>query len=125
MAKQDFEKILFEAVDEALFSLGESSRQAIYFHLEKNFGIKKQEIASKTEVFKDAIEEIFGEGANFLEILIMKHLYKRIGGSFELQETADFAFLEYVNTARRIFCDKKTVKSILDENFEEKLFEKR
>ena len=97
MPKRDFEKILLEAVDEGLYSLGQSSRRAIYFHLEKNFNVKKQEIPSKIEVFADAIEKIFGSGANFLEILIMKRLNEKIGKlESKIVEKKDYDFSDYI-----------------------------
>ena len=112
LSKRDFEKLLLEAVDEGLFSLGESSRRAIYFHLKENFSIKKQEIPHKIEVFADSIVKIFGPGADFLKILIMKHLHEKIGGIFELHESTDFAFTEYVTAARRSFVEKNRIKDI-------------
>lgn len=109
MSKRDFEKLLLDAVDEGLSSLGESSKQAIYFHLKKSFNIKKKEIPYKTETFAEAIEKIFGLGANFLEVLIMKRLYEKIGGVFEWHESTDFAFAEYVVVAKRSFLERKEV----------------
>lgn len=110
MPKRDFEKILLEAVDEGLSSLGRSSRRAIYFHLEKSFNVKKQEIPFKIEVFADAIEKIFGGGANSLEIVIMKRLHKKTEEVCELHESTDLEFTEYVNTAKRAFLEKKRAK---------------
>ena len=103
MAKQNFDKLLLEAVDEGLSSLGESSKQAIYFHLEKRFNIKKREIPHKIEAFADAIEKIFGLGANFLEILIMKQLHEKVGQSFKWPEYKELTFIEYVAVAKRSF----------------------
>lgn len=77
MAKANFERLLLEAVDEALASIGESPKQAIYFHLENHFDIQKQEIPGKIEAFAFGIEKIFGLGANFLESLILKRLYEK------------------------------------------------
>jgi len=111
LSKPDFEKLLLEAVDEGLSSLGESSKQAIYFHLKKSFSIRKREIPSKIEAFAKAIEKIFGLGANFLEILIMKRLYEKIGGVFEWHESTEFAFTEYVAVAKRNFHEKKGSKT--------------
>jgi len=107
LPKRGFEKLLLEAVDEGLSSLGETSKQAIYFHLEKSFNIKKKEIPYKIGTFAKAVEKIFGLGANFLEILIMKRLYEKIGGVFEWQESIDFAFAEYVAVVKRNFLKKK------------------
>ena len=111
MLKRDFEKLLLQAVDEGLSSLGESSRQAIYFHLKKNFNIKKKEIPNKIGNFADAIEKIFGSGADFLEILIMKSLHEKVGGIFEPRGSTDFAFIEYVIEVKRNFVEKKGLTS--------------
>lgn len=114
MSKQNFENFLLEAIDEGLSSLGESSKQAIYFHLEKSFKIKKQEIPRKIEVFADAIEKIFGSGADFLEILIMKRLHEKIEGKIELQKSTDFTFNEYVSLVKRSLMEKNKTKGILE-----------
>lgn len=111
MSKRNFEKILLEAVDEGLSSLGESSKEAIYFHLKKSFNIKRREIPYKIETFAKAIEKIFGLGANFLEILIMKQLYEKVGGIFECQEPTDFSFSGYVAVAKQNFQKKKRIKT--------------
>ena len=79
-------------IDDGLSQIGDSSKQAIYFHLEKGFNIKRQEIPDKIADFKDAIEKIFGLGASFLEILIMKRLYEKVGQTVQLQGSEDFSF---------------------------------
>ena len=97
----DFEGLLFEAVDAALSQLGDSSKQAIYLFLEKNFTLEKQDIPHKIEEFATAIEEILGHGAKVLEIEIMKNLFVKIGNAFEyFPEKDDLLFLEYVDAAR-------------------------
>lgn len=97
---RSFEKLLLEAVDEALFSLGNSSKQAIYFYLEKSFDINKQDIPYKIEEFAKAIEKIFGLGAKFLEIQIMKRLYEKLGPFFKFfPDQNDLIFAEYVAAA--------------------------
>jgi len=105
--RRDFEKLLLEAVDEQLTSLGESSKQALYFHLEKGFNIKKQEIPQKTEAFVDAMEKIFGQGADYLEILIMKRLHSKIGLEVKLS-TPSLTFAEYVEAAKRRYSQDRT-----------------
>jgi hypothetical protein len=108
MPKHDFETLLLEAVDEGLSSLGDSSKQAIYYHLKKSFNVKKREIPYKIEAFASAIEKIFGLGANFLEILIMKRLYEKIGQSFKWHRSEDdFTFTEHVAFAKLSFLEKK------------------
>ena len=95
-----FKKLLLEAVDEGLSSLGDSAKLAIYVYLEKNFKIKKQDIPNKIDEFTNAIEKIFGNGAKFLEIQIMKHLHEKVGHDFEyFPEKDDLIFTEYVEAA--------------------------
>jgi hypothetical protein len=115
MSKRDFDKLLLEAVNKGLSSLGESSKQAIYFHLEKSFNVKKQEIPFKIEAFANGIEKIFGLGANFLETIIVKSLYGKIGEVFEWHESTDLTFTEYVAMAKRSFLEKKRAKKIAEE----------
>ena len=106
MYRRDFERLLLEAVDEQLTSLGESSKQALYFHLERGFNIKKQEIPQKPEAFVDAMERIFGQGADYLEILIMKRLHSKIGLDVRLS-APNLTFIEYVAAAKRRYCQDK------------------
>lgn len=108
MRNHSFEKLLLEAVDEGLSSLGDSSKEVVYFHLSKSFNINKLDIPYKIEEFADAIEKIFGLGAKFLEILIMKRLYEKAGQPFEYnQEQEALVFAEYVAAIKQGFLKKE------------------
>jgi nucleoside-diphosphate-sugar epimerase len=107
LSKRSFEKLLLEAVDEGLSSLGDSAKYAIYFHLEKTFNINKRDIPHKIEEFADAIEKIFGLGAKPVEILIMQRLYEKVGGAVEYPVQKDLVFTEYVAAAKKSFVKKK------------------
>jgi len=109
LPKRDFERILLEAVDEGLSTLGESSKVAVYFHLQENFNVKKEEIPCNVEAFAEAMEKIFGQGANFLEILIMKRLHEKVRGASRLKDSDDFTFTEFVASARRSLLQKGDV----------------
>ena len=98
---RSFEELLLEAVDEGLSSLGDSAKQAVYFNLEKTFNVNKRDIPYKIEEFADAIEKIFGLGARFLEIQIMKRLYEKVGHALKYFPKKDeIVFTEYVAAAR-------------------------
>jgi len=114
LSRKDFDKLLLEAVDEGLSSVGESSKQAIYFHLEKSFSIKREEIPCKIEVFEHSIERIFGLGADFLEVLIMKRIHEKVGGRFKWRRSQDFTFAEYVAAARRSYLARKETKKMTE-----------
>jgi len=107
-----FEELLLEAVDEGLSSLGDSSRQALYFHLEKTFKIERRDIPYKIEEFAEAIEKIFGIGAKPLEILIMKQLYEKVGGVVKYNQEKDLVFAEYIAAVKQSFLKKKEQKPI-------------
>jgi len=109
LAKKAFEKLLLEAVDDALASLGDSARQAIYFHLEDKFKIAKNDIPRRLQDFVDGLEKIFGLGARFIEILIMKNLYEKIGQPLEWNQNRELVFVEYVAVARQSFSKRKEV----------------
>ena len=51
ICNREFNKLVREAVDEGLSSLGDSQKQMIYLVLEKTFEIKKSEIPDRIEEF--------------------------------------------------------------------------
>ena len=103
LTKATFERLFLESIDEALASLGDSAKQAIYFHLEKKFEIERNEIPQRVEAFSEGLGKIFGVGAQFLEILIMKKFYEKIGRPVQLDKSRELIFAEYVAAARRSF----------------------
>jgi hypothetical protein len=102
-----FEDLLLEAIDEGLSSLGASGKQAIYAFLQGSFQIDKPDIPYRLEEFVDAIEKLFGLGAKFLEVLIMKRIHEKLGQVFKYdKEPQDLIFTEYVEAARQSFLRK-------------------
>jgi hypothetical protein len=110
--RKAFEKLLLEAVDEALTSLGGSAKQAVYYHLENKFKIRKDDIPSRLEDFMNGLESIFGLGANFIEIMIMKKLYEKVGQPLEWSEGKEFMFSEYVAAVKETFLKRKTIEKV-------------
>jgi len=95
----NFEEIFLVAIEEGLSSLGNSPKQAIFFHLENSFKIRKTNIPTNLVGFAKALEEIFGPGALYLEKLIVKRLYEKLG--LELEEVECRDFLERVNNVKK------------------------
>lgn len=108
----EFDELLLSAIDEALSSLGESVKQSIYFHIEKKFSVAKDKIPQKLEEFQGGLEKIFGAGAQFIEILIMKNLYSKVGLSLKI-DGEQLEFVRYVDAVREGF-RKKRVKADLN-----------
>lgn len=110
MADKGFHKLLLDAVDGAFSSLGTSAKQSIYFHLETKFKVPKDQIPSRLEDFENGLENIFGVGTRFLEIMIMKNLYETMepkGRTLKWGEGKEFKFTDYVKTAEQVFSKGK------------------
>jgi len=110
----NFEELLGEAIDDGLAVLGESSKQVIYFYLEKTVKMNRLDIPYRIGEFTDAIERIFGTGAKILEIQIMKCLFKKVEYSIKnYSEPKNLTFLEYVAAVKRA---KENCENINDHN---------
>ncbi|MEM2843262.1 MAG: hypothetical protein QXZ53_05225 [Candidatus Bathyarchaeia archaeon] len=96
----DFNKALLESVDESLSALGESVKQAIYWHLKTRYKIDRDEIPLRLKDFVEVLKTVFGEGANVLFKLIAKNLCLKMGVKFK--ERADWNLLEYINYIKNI-----------------------
>jgi len=108
----EFDRVLLSAIDEALSSLGKSVRQSIYFHIESKFNVPRNRIPENLEEFQGALEKIFGTGARFIEILIMKNLYSKVGLPLKIEDK-QLEFVKYVDAVRGGFL-KKRVQANLD-----------
>lgn len=101
--ERKFRTLLLEAVEESLSTLGETSKQAVYYHLQESFNIRKQEIPDKTYEFAFAIEKMFGEGAKLLEIQIMKNLHKKTDGTPKHYYSGEeLSFTEYLRALQEV-----------------------
>jgi hypothetical protein len=102
-----FDKLLLNAIDEALGSLGEPAEQSIYFHIESKFNVTRSRIPERLEDFQAGLEKIFGLGARLLEILVMKNLYAKIKFPLSIGNSNQLEFVDYVNAARQCFPKKR------------------
>jgi hypothetical protein len=96
-----FDTLLLQAIDETLNSLGKSVGQSIYFHIENKLSVARTQIPQNLKEFQDGLEKIFGEGARFIEVLIMKNLHTRIGSSLVMKNRQQLEFIEYVHAAKK------------------------
>jgi hypothetical protein len=125
--EQKFDEFLMEAIDEALGSLGEPVKNAMYLHLQNDFGIEKKDIPGKVEEFSDIIHKIFGLGASRLEIKFMKNLNSKIEVDVKMHElewplskwiVADLSFGVYIFNVRKSYlnqCEKETNSNLQQE----------
>lgn len=113
--EQKFDKFLIESIDEALCSLGEPVKNAVYLHLQNAFKIEKKDIPQKVEEFSDIIHKIFGLGARRLEIKFMKNLNSKIEVDVKMPErewplskwiVADLSFEVYIFNVRKSYINQ-------------------
>lgn len=113
-AQKKFNEYLIQAVDEALISLGEPVKNTVYFQLENNFNIPKNEIPNQIDEFTNIMHRIFGLGASRLEIKFMKNLQSKIkinvemhGYEYPLSKWIidDMSFTDYVQRTRENYCN--------------------
>ena len=102
--RSEFDKLLVSAIDDALTSLGESVKQSIYFHIENKFNVARNEIPENLEEFQRGLEKIFGTGARFIEIWIMKNLHTKIGLPLKI-DSKKLEFVEYIGVAKKSFLE--------------------
>jgi len=100
---RDFNELLLQAVDETLNSLGTTISQCIYTQLKNQYNLNPQDIPLKISEFQQGIEEIFGIGAQFIEISIIQNLFAKTELPAVSQKAENLEFVEYINLSRRRF----------------------
>lgn len=98
--KTNFEKLLTEAIDQALTKLCPQTKQAIYAHLKKQHNLSPQTIAKQPEKFAQAIEKTFGPPAKLIEIEILKQLHSRAPEFKYAPKKPNLSFAKYVKTLK-------------------------
>lgn len=92
------DKIILEAIDETLTSLGDSVRKSVYLQLQNDYHVEKHHIASKIDDFTSAIEGIFGAGAKLIEIKIIETLHTKLQGFVYVSKNKDLMFKDYMQS---------------------------
>jgi hypothetical protein len=100
-----FDFMLLEAIDEALNTLGDSVKRSVYFHLETTYKIERQKIPQKIDEFSNSLDKMFGLGARYIEILIMKKFYPKIQIACDWQEPEfiipELSFKDYIELMKK------------------------
>jgi hypothetical protein len=96
-----FNELLLDALDATLSSLGDQSKQAIYYQLEKNYNLKKETIPAHPEEFSEALTKIFGTSALLLEIKIMSALHVKAPKLKIKPQKTEFSFASYLKAVQK------------------------
>jgi hypothetical protein len=98
--KKQIDMKILEAIDEGLASFGDPVKQVVYFQLQSNYNVPKQEIPTKIEEFAEALQAIFGIGARLIEMKIIETLYSKANGFLYVPKDEDLMFKDYVQNFR-------------------------
>lgn len=97
--KRDFTNIFQECVCEALKNaLGEECMRTIFFHLELD------QHANNPKEIHEKLCPLFKQGAEIIEKIIVKELFRRANLPYE--ERGNFDFERYVNLGRKFLTTK-------------------
>jgi hypothetical protein len=111
-----FDAVLLDAIDTAFSALGQNVKLSIYFNLEAKFGLPKQDIPDRINDFSNALDQIFGQAARSLEILIMKYLNDKVKCSYKWVGpkwlVPDLTFEKYIKLVRISVEDSGRTKDI-------------
>ncbi len=91
--KDEFHVKLLGTLDKSMRDIfGETTVDAVYYHLRKRHLVKLEDILERPEIFAKAIKEIFGDtGADVIEALLVRSLCDEFGVTGHGKETVRLA----------------------------------
>ncbi len=95
------DRILVQAVDEALLAIGSSGRTAVYAYLAKNYGLKPEALPQKIDVLDELLTSVFGSSAGVMKRLILRIFHSRLGCQHSDLDTMP-QFKIYLKHARQL-----------------------
>lgn len=85
-------KAILESIDQALASFAAGIPQSTYYYLERETGLKREEVPLKPDVFVQGLRLVYGEGAETIERRIISTILEKFrlnpekAGSLSLKE---------------------------------------
>ena len=99
-SKAHFDTLVLEAVDSTFSMLGDSNKEALYFHLKNSFGVSREAMPHNIEVFTNMLEQVFGQGALLLEARIMETLSRKVPRFRFSPKQKELSFFDYLERLR-------------------------
>ena len=98
--QNSFEKAFNEIVNATLNEIfSETATKIIYHHLELNYKLKPEEVATNIDTFKKGLETFLSSGALVVENVIIKRLYMHF--KLKFQEKEGYAFTDYLQELKQ------------------------
>jgi hypothetical protein len=85
---------VLHAIDETLEMVCRRTRSEVYFRIQKEVMMERNEIPARLEDFSRGLDEILGSTSLLIESDIVRNLYSRSGRKFDLRE--DSRLTDYV-----------------------------
>ena len=95
MSSQSNNELILEVFERGLDSLGETPKKAIWYVLEEQFNVDRNENTINVKKITEALEKIFGLGYTFLDTILKQRLEDLIGKTFPQK-----SFLESVESLK-------------------------
>jgi uncharacterized protein YbcI len=91
---------MLNTIDETVKQIfSETGTKVIYDYLENQYDLKLEEILEKPEVFSASLEALLASGAQVIENLILKNMYRKLELRFE--EIKGYEFLDYIKELKK------------------------
>ncbi len=73
------DRVLLEAIDEALLAIGRGGRTAVYSYLARHYGLKVADLPQKLEVLDEFLSSVFGASTGVMKRLILRQFHSKLG----------------------------------------------
>ena len=97
LPETSFNDKILKCIEKGMAPIGESARNAILWHIEKNSQLKLSEIPSNPKLFLDALEKILGPGTPMVEKMIVR----QIRSEFDIPSNIE-SLVEALKIARQV-----------------------
>ncbi|MEM3523604.1 MAG: hypothetical protein QXU11_05495 [Thermoproteota archaeon] len=82
MTRKPNDRVL-TCIDKGLSRLGGTVKHVVYWYIENEYGLKREEIPEKPEEFIRGLEKMYGPGARVIELNILKEFKEEFGVACE------------------------------------------
>lgn len=92
-----FREVLLSEINKGMADIfGEETAKAVYYHLDKNYSLKLEDIPKKPKIFSKALKNMFGKvGAKVIEVSLIKNLSSKFNLKYQKQGSVKFS--DYMN----------------------------
>lgn len=72
-------RVILECIERGLDSFGQNVRLVLYWKMEQDLGLRRDDIPFKPELFAKSVEKMFGPGSRIVERVIAREIKRSSG----------------------------------------------